>query len=126
MSGCGMNNDEVAVMAAGRRRKGRYGNYKFTEKTQSKKGIAGFMLAAVSIGIFIYVAWNSYSHRGDGSMYLGSAGVASLLLSIVAFAISVTSLKEEDSFKLFPYLATIGSGLALGTWVILYMIGMYY
>ena len=125
MSGCDMSKDEVAEMAARRRRKGRYGNYKFTEKTQSKKGIFGFLLAAVSIGIFIYVVWNSYSHRGDGSMYLGSAGVASLLLSMAAFVISVKSLKEEDSFKLFPYLATACSGLSFGTWIILYIIGMY-
>lgn len=113
-------------MAVGRRRKGRYGNYKFTEKTQSKKGIAGFLIAAVSIGIFLYVVWNSYSNRGAGSMYLGSAGVASMLLSIVAFVISVMSLKEEDSFKLFPYMATICSGLALGTWFVLYIIGMFF
>ena len=38
-------------MAFGVRRK-RRGNYKFTEKTQSKRGIAGFLIAAVSIGIF--------------------------------------------------------------------------
>ena len=113
-------------MAVGRRRKGRYGNYKFTEKTQSKKGVAGFLIAAVSIGIFIYVVWNSYSLRGNGSIYLGSAGVASMFLSIVAFAVSVTSLKEEDSFKLFPYLSTACSGLALGTWIILYIMGMLF
>ena len=113
-------------MAVGRRRKGRYGNYKFTEKTQSKKGIIGFLLAAVSIGIFIYVVWNSYSNRGDGSMYLGSAGVASMILSVVAVVISVMSLKEEDSFKLFPYLAMICSGVSCGTWIMLYIMGLFF
>ena len=84
-------------MAIGFRKKRKRGNYKFTEKTQSKRGIAGFVIAAVSIGIFAYVVWNSYIHEGAGSMYLGSAGVASMLLSIVAFVLSVMSLKEEDS-----------------------------
>ena len=63
-------------MAQRRRRK--YG-YKFTEKTQSKKGIAAFFLAVLSIAIFIYVIVNSFHHGGNGSMYLGSAGVSSML-----------------------------------------------
>lgn len=111
-------------MAIGFRKRRKRGNYKFTEKTQSKRGIAGFVIAAVSIGIFSYVVWNSYSHEGAGSMYLGSAGVTSLILSIVAFVLSVMSLREEDSFKLFPYLATICSGLALATWIALYVMGI--
>ena len=46
-------------MAQRRRRK--YG-YKFTEKTQSKKGIAAFILAVLSIAIFIYVIVNSFDN----------------------------------------------------------------
>ena len=51
-------------MAQRRRRK--YG-YKFTEKTQSKKGIVAFILAVLSIAIFIYVIVNSFHHGGNGS-----------------------------------------------------------
>lgn len=111
-------------MAIGLRKRKRRGNYKFTEKTQSKRGIAGFAIAAVSIGIFSYVVWNSFLHEGAGSMYLGSAGVTSMILSVVAFVLAVTSLQEEDSFKLFPYLGTFCSGLSLVTWIGLYVIGI--
>lgn len=110
-------------MGFGTGKRKRRGNYKFTEKTQSKRGIAGFVIAAISIGIFIYVVWNSYTHDGAGSMYLGSAGVSTMILSIVALVLSIKSLKEEDSFKLFPYLATGSSFLALGTWIGLYIAG---
>ena len=111
-------------MAFGVRKRRRRGNYKFTEKTQSKRGIVGFLIAAVSIGIFSYVVWNYCSHEGAGSMYLGSAGVASMILSIVALVLAIMSLKEENSFKLFPYLAVVSSTLALGTWIALYVMGM--
>lgn len=111
-------------MAIGYRKRKKRGNYKFTEKTQSKRGIAGFVLAAVSIGILVYVLWNSFLHEGAGSMYLGSAGVTSMLLSVVAFVVSVMSLREEDSFKLFPYLGTFCSGLVLAAWIGLYVIGI--
>ena len=108
-------------MAQRRRRK--YG-YKFTEKTQSKKGIAAFILAVLSIASFIYVIVNSFHHGGNGSMYLGSAGVCSMLLSFVAAAIAVQSLKEDGSFKLFPYLGTVTSFLAAITWIAIYAAGM--
>ena len=90
-------------MAQRRRRK--YG-YKFTEKTQSKKGIAAFILAVLSIAIFIYVIVNSFHHGGNGSMYL-----------------AVMSLREEESFKLFPYMSTVLSFLAAGMWIAIYVIG---
>ena len=57
-------------MAQRRRRK--YG-YKFTEKTQSKKGIAAFFLAVLSIAIFIYVIVNSF-HHGGNVLHAGSTG----------------------------------------------------
>ena len=104
-------------MAQRRRRK--YG-YKFTEKTQSKKGIVAFILAVLSIAIFIYVIVNSFHHGGNGSMYLGSAGVSSMLVAVV---LAVMSLREEESFKLFPYMSTVLSFLAAGVWIAIYVIG---
>ena len=105
-------------------RKRRRRGYKFTEKTQSKKGVLAFLLSALSIGIFIYVVSNSYHNNGNGSMYLGSAGVCSMLLSFISAVIAVKSLKEEESFKLFPYASTVMSFLAAGTWIVLYVEGM--
>lgn len=104
---------------ARRRRK----SYKFTEKKQSKRAIGALALAVISIAIFIMVIMNSFTHRGAGSMYLGSAGVASMLIAVIALVISIRSLMEENSFKLFPYLATICSFLSAGVWIALYVVG---
>lgn len=81
------------------------------------------LLAAASIVIFFAVVNNSFHNGGNGSMYLGSAGVSSMLLAFVAFVLAVKSMKEENSFKLFPYLATVCSFLAAGVWVALYVVG---
>lgn len=56
-------------------------------------------------------------------MYLGSAGVASMLVGVVAVVLAIGSLREENSFKLFPYLATIMSFLVTGVWLVLYVVG---
>lgn len=104
---------------ARRRRRG----YKFTEKTQSKRGIAALVLAVASIAAFVAVVVNSYQNRGAGSMYLGSAGVSSFVLGVVALILSIKSLREENSFKLFPYLAVLSSFLITGIWTALYVVG---
>ncbi len=98
-------------------------NYKFTEKTQSKRGIIAFMISLISIAVLVAVVVNSFWHQGNGSMYLGSAGVASMLLGMIALVLAVKSLREENSFKLFPYLSTISSFLVTGTWIALYVAG---
>lgn len=81
------------------------------------------MLALVSIAIFAAVTMSSFQHRGAGSMYLGSAGVASMLIGMVSFVLALGSLREENSYKLFPYLATACSFLITGIWIALYVIG---
>ena len=97
--------------------------YKFTDKSQSKRGICSFVLAALSLLIFIVVIVRSFQSRGNGTMYLGSAGVFSMLLALVAFILAVKSLGEENSYKFFPYIATVLSFLGLGIWVALYVAG---
>ena len=56
-------------------------------------------------------------------MYLGSAGVSSMLVALVAVVLAVMSLREEESFKLFPYMSTVLSFPAAGVWIAIYVIG---
>lgn len=106
-----------------KRKKRRRRGYKFTEKTHSKKGIFAFFLAVCSMLVFLYVVINSFRRAGNGSMYLGSAGVCSMLVAVAAFFLAVSSLKEEESFKLFPYLSTVMSFFASGVWIAVYVAG---
>lgn len=107
-------------MPARRRRKR---NYKFTEKTQSKRGIAALVLAIISIVIFVVVVVEASNSGGNGNMYLGSAGVTSMFVSLVALVLAIKSMMEKESFKLFPYLGLFCSILSAGIWVLLYIAG---
>lgn len=107
------------------RRKYRKHNYKFTEKAQSKRGITALGFAIISLVIFVVVIVSASGSGGNGSMYLGSAGVTSMLLAIIALVLAIRSLFEEGSFKFFPYLATAVSVIAAGIWVSLYVAGMF-
>ena len=86
--------------------------YKFTDKKQSKRGIAAWILSVISLGVLIAVIACSFQAGGTGSMYLGSAGVSSRLVGVA-----------ENSYRFFPYLATVCSFLAVGVWAALYIVG---
>lgn len=83
-----------------------------------------FLLSVLSAVSFAVVVFLSFKEGGKGSMYLGSAGVTSMIFSILALILAVMSLREENSFKLFPYLATVSSFVTTGIWVVLYVAGM--
>lgn len=109
-----------------KRRKNRKRKYTFTEKTQSKRAITALALGVLSLTIFVIVIVNSFRSGGNGSMYLGSAGVTSMLLAITAFVLAVRSLFEQETFKFIPYLSVVISFCATGIWVCLYIAGFLF
>ena len=107
------------------RNRRRHSSYKFTEKTHSKRGIAATVLALVLLalyGIFVHLAFRT---EGSLSVYFGGVGVIAMLASLVVFFVAVGSLKEEDSFKLFPRLGCFLSLLAVVCWIGTYAWGFY-
>ena len=105
------------------RKRRRRGSYKFTQKTHSKRGIAATVLAGLLL--VWYLAFVVLAFRSDGglSAYFGSAGVMAVLLSIVVLVVAAGSLKEEDSFKLFPRLSSFLAALGLLCWGGTYVLG---
>lgn len=98
-------------------------SYKFTEKTHSKKAMVSFGLAAVALVTYFVFVYMSYQAAGQLSAYFGAFGVLAMLLAIVSLGLSITTLKEEDSFTLFPRLAMITSVLSTFLWVGNYVMG---
>ncbi|MCI8483919.1 MAG: hypothetical protein HFH41_06230 [Lachnospiraceae bacterium] len=97
-------------------------SYKFAGKKHSKRGKISLTLALVSVLAGIGMVALSIQKGGNASVYIGSAGLFALLLSAVSLMIGLTSLKEE-SYKLFPVLGSVCSGITLAGWLVIYMIG---
>jgi hypothetical protein len=70
--------------------------------------------------VFIYL---SYKVGGKLSAYYGSFGFLAMIGAIVALVMSLPTLKEEDSFSLFPQLALLTSVLSSICWVGTYISG---
>lgn len=101
----------------------RKNHYKFTGKKHSKRGMLACFLAAASIFAMIYMIMTSFWQKGNGSVYLGNAGILALFGGLAAFIQAVKSLREEDVFRGIPIASMILSLLASGGWIALYAVG---
>ena len=92
-------------------------SYKFTEKKHSKRAIISFGLAAATLVTYLVFVYLSYQAAGQLSAYYGAFGVLAMLVAIVSVGLSITTLKEENSFAFFPRMAVITSVLSSFLWI---------
>ena len=98
-------------------------HYKFTKKKHSKRGMLACALAAASIFALVYMALLSFWQKGNGSVYLGSAGILALAVALTAFIQAVKSIREDDTFRGIPIASIILSVLAPAAWIAVYTAG---
>ncbi|MBQ6843565.1 MAG: hypothetical protein IJO60_02890 [Agathobacter sp.] len=98
-------------------------SYKFTEKTHSKRAMISFGIAGCTLLMYLIFIYLSYKVGGNLSAYYGSFGFLAMIAAVVALVMSLPTLKEEDSFTLFPKLALIVSALSSICWVGTYVSG---
>ncbi len=98
-------------------------SYKFTERRHSKTAIVSSALAFISMLCYLLFVFLSYKAGGQLSAYYGGFGVFAMLVAIVALSLSFTTIKEEDSFQLFPRMAIITSVLSTLLWIGTYVGG---
>ena len=111
--------EEVGRYMRRKRRK----SYKFTEKTHSKQAMLSAVLAGVSFIMYLVFIYLSYHGGGKLSAYYGGFGFLAMIMSIVALFVALPTLKEEDSFTLFPRWALCASILSTVCWVGTYILG---
>ena len=99
---------------------GKRKHYKFTKRKKSVRGSLALILAVGAILIFAVTVMESFHKGGNGSVYLGSAGVLSLLISLI---LAILAVKEEDTFKTVPYISLVCSVLITGVWAAIYAAG---
>lgn len=101
----------------------RRNSYKFTEKTHSKRAIISLSMAGSTLLMYLIFIYLSYKVGGNLSAYYGSFGFLAMIGAVAALVVSLPSLKEEDSFALFPRLALATSVLSTLCWIGTYISG---
>ena len=95
-------------------------SFKFAGKKHSKRGKLSLSLAVCSCIAAVGMVVFSIQSGGQANVYIGCAGLFTLLLSAVSFLIGLT-----ESYKLFPVLGSVCSGLILAGWAAIYALGFY-
>lgn len=97
--------------------------YKFGDKKHSRRGKLSLFLALLSFCAGVVMVIISIQHAGNANAYIGSAGLFALMVAAFSLVIGLASLGEENSYKLFPVLGSVCSGLTLAAWAAVYVLG---
>lgn len=103
-------------------RRRRKNAYKFGAKKHSRNGKISLILAVLSFLSGVGMVVISVQNGGNANEYIGSAGLFALMVSIVSLFMGLASLGEE-SYKLFPVLGSVCSGIVLAGWTAIYVLG---
>lgn len=98
---------------------------KFTNKANSRKGMASLLLSAFSFVWLVYGIYASFLLGEQGGNELGGVGVLALVLEMFALVFAVRALREEDVFRGIPKAAVAVSVLLLLLWAAIYGLGIY-
>lgn len=99
-------------------------NYIFTSKSQSYRGIMSTVCGIISIVSAVISVTMSFMARGEASERLGGVGLVSVLFSIVGLILGILSIRERDTFMMFPRLGLALSVLSIIAWTGIVYVGI--
>ncbi|MBS6397365.1 MAG: hypothetical protein KH452_09495 [Clostridiales bacterium] len=97
--------------------------YKFTDRNQSRPGIISSLIGAAACLLTAGVLAAAYVQSGQAGKFIAVLGFIALLLSIAGIYYGVLGMKEEDVYRLFPYLGCGVNGLVLAAYMMVYVLG---
>ncbi len=97
--------------------------YKFTDKNQSKNGILSVCLGTAALFLTGGIFAAAYLKSGQAGKTVAVLGFLALLLSVGGLYYGSLGLKEEDVYRLFPYLGLVINGAVLAVYVLIYVLG---
>ncbi len=98
--------------------------YKFSNKCHSGKGMLSLGFGAASLIILLGLIHWASKKQGNGSIYLGTIGLVSLVFSVIGLVIGLISFFEPNRYKLFCKIGSIFNIIMLLVWVSIIMIGI--
>ncbi len=93
---------------------------KFTSKKESLWGYAAIALDIGAVIVFFTALAMSVADKGQSSVYLGSRGMASLLLALAGVVVGLQGVRQKDAYLFFPKCGTLA-----GIFILIFMIALY-
>ena len=88
-------------------------NYIFTNKRHSDKAVMGMILGIISLASLVLVIVLSYNKGGEVPVGYGFTGLFATLFSMVGLGLGVSTLREKNNFRFFPWMGILLNVLTL-------------
>lgn len=106
-----------------RRKKGKESSLHLTDKHHPVSGIVATLLALLSAGVFSVACVTASKSNGHAGLLVGVVGIISMLIAVVGFVLAWISLHQDNIRPHFPTIASLGNGLLIIFYMILYIWG---
>ena len=97
--------------------------YKFTRKVQSGRGIASTVIGMLTLLMTSGMIAAAYIQSGQAGKIIAVVGFAAMLLSVLGLYYSACGIRQEDSYRLFPWTGFVLNWLTLAAYIMIYMLG---
>ncbi len=81
--------------------------YKFTDKHNTKGGIAATLLGIIAVTCIIWSVNTAFRSRGTAGAWMGTIATLGFGCSTLGLILGLSSFKEEDKFYFFSWVGTI-------------------
>lgn len=98
--------------------------YAFAEEKHSGKGVLSTVLGALSLIIFVTLAWLAWYMDGEGGIYLGSIGFMGMMFTLCGVVLGLMSFSENNVRYFFSKTGSILNGIMTALWVFVILIGI--
>ena len=98
--------------------------YSFAEKKHSQRGLVASILGAVSLIIFLVLAYVSYYFDGQGGTYLGAIGTTGVIFAVTGLILGLLSFGETNTIYFFSKLGAILNGCIVAIWMAVILMGI--
>ncbi len=83
------------------------------------------VLGVIAMISFVFMIIVSFHNRGEASARMGAVGFIAFLFSLIGLILGLISIRERDSFQLFPRVGLAINLAALVGWIYIIGAGVY-
>ncbi len=97
--------------------------YKFTRKRQSRLGIMATITGVLALLCVAGMGAIAYLESGAAGKVVAVPSFLALLLALLGFLKSIQGIREEDTYRFFPWMGFILNGMTLIVFGLIYTVG---
>lgn len=98
--------------------------YTFSEDRQAMGGITSMVLGIPALVLLLLLGWLAWYLRGNGGLYLGSIGFASIVMSLSGMIVGLISFRDRHVRHTFSKAGSILNGVVLAVWIFIILVGL--